>query len=270
MFHQYVTNSEFANSPTGLNLTNLIPAGYTADEQQAVTRLLQRASEVVDRECQQSLYAETRTDIFRVWPDVDGNLVIRARKFPVTQVVSMQVRTSPQAGYVDVNPDSIQIDPGLYPQLVRSYGCYGYYRARGPVTVQMTYVAGFVNTTITQASQNGDMTLTVADATGITAGMVLPIEDGANSENAIVQSVSGNVVQLASACTMHQKGTGVSLVPQIAKLATVMVATFLLNERSSGEVEIGYGTTRPTMGKVKNVDEYQLALTMLQPLKRVI
>ena len=110
MFHQYVTNQEFADSPTGLNLDNLIPSGSDTQEGQALTRLLQRASEIVDMHCQQTLYAEQRTDTFRIYPDVNGNLVIKARKFPVTNVISLQYAVNPQAGFTVVDSSTIMID----------------------------------------------------------------------------------------------------------------------------------------------------------------
>ena len=91
----------------------------------------------------------------------------------------------------------------------------------------MTYVAGFVNTTIVGDINAGVQTLTVADATGITSGMILPIEDSVNSENITVESVSGNVITLTTPTSNpHADGAGVSLIPQAVKLATVRDCKF--------------------------------------------
>lgn len=272
MYHQYVTNQEFIDSPTGMNLTNIVPGGTSAQQSQALTRLLQRSSDIVDRFCYQTLYAEQRTDTFRVWPDNEGSLVIRANKFPVQSVSSFAYQTTPQAGYTSVDLTTVMIDPGVSPILVRAYGNYGWYRSFPKLIVQMTYIAGFVNTTLAQSYSAPTSTLTVVDATGIVAGQVLPIEDSVNSENVTVLSVSGNVITLtAPTVNTHTQGAGVSLIPQVVKEATVLIATFLLNERSNGQVEIGYGTTAPSIGgNMKNSNEYDLALQILQPYRRVV
>lgn len=273
MPHQYLTNQEFQDAPTGLNLTNLIPDGTTAQETQALTRLLQRASAVVDRWCRQPLFAQSRTDTFHVYPDNHGNITVLARQFPVQSVSNMQYQLSPQSGWLALPMSGAQVDPvsyPSYPQIVTAFGYYGYLKAYGPILVQMSYVAGFVSTTLGAATLANATTFTVADPTGITVGLTIPIEDGVNSEDVTVQSISGNVITPTSPLVNpHAIGAGVSLIPQEVKQAVIMIATFLLNERSTGEVDMGFGSSAPTMGKVKNVNEYQLGIDLLQPLKVV-
>lgn len=266
--HQYVTYQEFTDAPTGLNYTNLIPGdSSTQDQQAAVNKLLQRASEIVDYACRQSLYAESRTDMYRVYPDSSANLVVVANKFPVQSVTSLQWAYTPQAGWNTVDLSTIMIDPGWLPQMVRSYACYPMYHR---LLVQMTYAAGFVCTTLTNAPIAGATSVQVADATGITGGQVIPLYDGSYSESLHVDSVNGTTVNLSQPlANTHTIGCGVSLVPEAIKQATIMIATFLLNERALGEVEVGFGTTHATVGKTKNVNEYALGLEILQRYKRV-
>lgn len=265
--HQYVTYQEFADAPTGLNYTNLIAGGTAQQEQAAVNKLLQRASEIVDYACRMSLHAETRTDTFRVYPDSNGNIVVVAPKFPVQSVTSLQWAYSPQSGYNTVDASTVMIDPGVFPQMVRAYGCYYAYQR---LLVQMTYVAGFVCTTLTQSTNVGDTNIQVYDATGIAAGQVIPLYDSANSEPLYIASVNGDTVTLSQPLAYeHAIGCGVSLVPEDIKQATIMIATFLLNERSLGEVDMGFGSTHATVGKTKNVNEYALGIEILQRYKRV-
>jgi hypothetical protein len=142
------------------------------------------------------------------------------------------------------------------------------------IFTKYTYVAGFVNNPIVSATA-GASSLVVERATGIVAGQMLRIFDGANTETVYVSSAytyGSTTVSLASPLLYtHAAGTQVSNLPNAIKEACILITTAFIKVRGDNSLTMNI-TTQPQAslpGATRYGGEIRLALDMVDKYRRI-
>lgn len=181
----YVTAAEFTAHPTYLDLDDLRsgitdPAAQTAE----LTNLLLMASGWADRECNQPLGAHQVTATTRGRIDRDGILRVHAFHNPVLSVSSVAYGPTPFA--MTTYPGPQWALEGETNNLLFNTG-----RTVAPgqwQSVEVTYLAGWVSTTLAAGAVAGATSLTVADPTGILPGASYRLWEPGTEETVTVAS----------------------------------------------------------------------------------
>ena len=222
----YVTPLVAVNAPTGVSWSLIPdPDSTEAAQQAALTDVCWRATSRVDTWCHQVIRATADTEYLNgpgqprcnVDPDT-GNGVLQMRRWPVTEVLAIQIspaRSFPRvwspvpAGSWDIRhpliysgdsasataPDggwTIDIAPGYISWCGQGRGVAGSWSGgggRGGQRVQVCYVNGWPHTSLTQTATAGATTLHVDDVTGWTGASGFAY-DGAATEALAAASVS--------------------------------------------------------------------------------
>ena len=273
----YLTAQEFANAPTGLQLSNLIPGIGSAPEQnQALQAAILRASSWMDVQCHQVLASTTDTEMARGRMRKDGSIYVFPRCFPIREVTSVAVNYQPLnftpmtslASVVPLNrtfviyqapfPFTSNLGPVQFGPIGNWEECW----------VQYSYVNGYPVTTLAEPCASGASTITVVSALGMIPGVVLTISDIPNTESVGVESVSGNVVTLTgTTVSAHLAGTYTSALPEAVKQAAILATAGFIQERGTGALTmatIGGAPTHVNSPPGGGPSDLQQALVILQ------
>lgn len=256
----YVTPLTAVNAPTGVSWSLIPdPDSTEAAQQAALSDVCWRATSRLDTWCNQVIRATADTEFLdgpgrpRCNVDQDtGNGVLQMRRWPVTEVLAIQIsaaRSFPRvwspvpSGSWDIRhpliysgdtasataPDggwTIDVAPGYISWCGTGRGVSGSWSGgggRGSQRVQVCYVNGWPHTSLTATAQAGAMTLSVDDVTGW-AGASGFAYDGAATEPLAVSSVSATApLALPNGAGSAQAGPG-----------TVTLATGLAYQHQKG------------------------------------
>lgn len=222
----YLSDTLLFNAPSGVSWSIIPePDADQAAINAAVADVIWRATSRMDAYCRQPLRATVDTEYLngpgmpRCNVDRDtGNGVLQVKRWPVTEVLAIQVSSSrafPRvwsavpAGKWDIRhpliysadsaaptaPDggwTIDVAPGYIGGCGLGRGAGGSWGGgggRGSQRVQVCDINGWPHTSLTQAALAGATTLNVDDVTGW-AGAAGFMYDGASTEQLAVQSVS--------------------------------------------------------------------------------
>lgn len=269
----YITLDEWTASPTAIDIFNLVPGGDQDQQNRAITIQIERASSWVDRICHQVLAATQDTVEGRYRVDREGYIRVPLPRKPVLEVSSVSVGATPS----QMQPLSslVDVEIGMHGTLRIPLYSMTYSIGYRPV-VQVTYVNGWPNTSLTSASSVGAQSLSVASSLGIYAGSSLTIYDpdlaGGNEQVTVASTfVPGSLAVPLTAPLLyaHNLGTSVSNLPPVVKEATVLLTTALLQTRGADALVIG--STEPpqqtsTSGGMAQAE--RLATAMLADLVR--
>lgn len=251
--HPYVTPAQFITYPTWLDLDDLVPGGAANLQTSALTDVLLAATQWAIRTCEQMpLHAHLDTRNTHCRTDAAGRVWVKPAHIPVRTVVSFSYGWDPSAMTALALPDGTQwIEDGR----VVSYRLGGAMNFSGPALqfgrapspsqvtyVNWTYVAGFVNTTLSASATAGATTVTVSDPTGILPGNLFRLWDdgsGAGTEAVTVSPtwtppapawppVPASVTLSAPLQFAHASGVGITDMPRDILQAVVMYAVALL------------------------------------------
>ena len=291
----YVDNETFLNWPTGVDTSQLVPAGSTGQQSSTLTQLLAAASSWIDNDvCFQRVAATTDSEQKRVRPNPQGQLEIFSKNFPIISVVSAQWIDLSNLG----SSQWTQVTVADVMPLERSFLIYDQdyspWRSMGapPLIVQYQYENGFAHTQLTgplvgtsTVVAAGSSTIQVASTVGIgttTSGSVgwnlsdeLTILDGANTETVTVSAINGSTLTL-SAPTVYQHSVGalVTAVPAFVRTATILAATWLVkNPRGDGSFVMPSSATAPKQSNASGGNSDDLldkARELMRPLVRVL
>lgn len=270
----YTTAAEFQAWPTGLDVTDLVAGGTTAQQTAQLNLMVQQASSLVDQWCYQPLYARTITETSRIAPNKDGTLHVRVRDFPLKSVTSAQWRQTAAGGWNAININLVDVFGSLDQghQYIAADASYGYYYGYGQpkFTVQSTYVAGYVNMAITANAASGVTALTVDSTLGVQSGDILKVYDGASYEEVTVTSVPTSLTTLDVTATQyaHNAGVRISELPDAISTAAILWTAFLAKERRAGGSILMDGKVQSS--NMVNAEDVQMAKQLLQPFRRVI
>ena len=287
----YLTNAEFTNAPTGVDVNQLIPAGSPQAQTAALTQTISRASNWADLICSQVLACTQETETGEIRADRYSRWILHPKQWPIVDLLACSVTpiNGGQAIALTVSQAWIEESRIVIPTtgtLASSsvgplqLGAAG----RGQQAyVNFTYLAGWPNTTLTSAVVAGATTIPVASAVGIygtqatqfiTAGTVLTIYDGASQEMVQVTAVAGNVLTLSVGLTYaHAAGVSVSALPPAIKQAATSLTSALIKTRGSEALVMESLRSGPRkvegLGEAGAIEDVEIAIDLLDPFRRV-
>ena len=281
----YLTLDEFKNAPTAIDIDNLVFNSQDPDVQDAeLSNVIARASSWIDTYCNQVLSATVEQEQQRTRISPDGTIRLHPRYSPLIALMSFQygnpstsLQTLPDCSTTWVE-DAQFIVP--YANLSTTYSSQGPLQFGFPTSprvetfVKYTYVAGYANTTIVSATA-GQTSITVADGTGITAGLRLKIYDGMSCEFVTVANTytfdSDTVPLVSPLAYTHANGVSISALPPAIKEAAILVTTSFLKVRGDNSMvmQVVQSASQTVPGADKIGNEIALAQQLLNPYRRV-
>lgn len=282
----YLTLEEYKSAPTAIDLDNLVWNSQDPDVQDAELRnVIGRASSWADTYCNQVLGAtvETEQQRTRITPS-DGSIRLHPRFSPIVALTDFNYGyPTNMANLGDCSSAWIEEQEIIIPntqlgnwtsQGPLSFGSYngGY---QNEIFVRYTYVAGFTNTYVAEPSDVGDTQIVVHDGTGITAGQMLNIYDGSDTELVTVADTyvfgSTTVPVTRPMVYAHNADTSVSALPPAIKEAVILITTAFLKVRGDSSMSMMVTTqpSVPTPGSEKYADELSLAARLLSSYRRI-
>lgn len=158
----YVTLTEFKQSPVhGIDTSQLVPGGTTADNDAALTAIIEAAISMVNDKCEVITFeASTPTETVVTYLTRRGDLIVRPRNIPTTSVTSVAYRTHPSQAWTTIDLSNVDVMERSF--TVRSLSLptiggiavsdvYATYLtpsdmdrlSRLPVSVKFTYASGY-------------------------------------------------------------------------------------------------------------------------------
>lgn len=261
----YVTVASFKASPTFLdygvlNTASVVPADQDAELYNQLLKASTWASYTI---CNLPLHAHYNTEQRRLRVGRDGLLKWLPTDLPVRLITAFSYGYSPGVANLravtDLSQQWIEGDA----QVVMPFGPLGagFNQIQfSPATsselfTQWTYLAGYANTTLTNAPILGATSLLVKDPTGILAGDVLRIWEPGKEEAVTVAAgyVTGaTTLPLTSGLlNAHTIGAGISMMPPDA-LQAVINKTVAQLMRPDSMAEDQYPDNAPASGTRSN------------------
>ena len=283
----YLTNNEYRNAPTAIDIDNLVFNSTDPDVQESeLANVISRASSWVDTYCNQVLGATTETETQRSRVSPDGTIKFHPRYNPVIALTDFWYG-NPSTQLYQAQDCSVAWLENQ--QIIFPYASMGsLYTTQGPlqfgfpqtsgmqVYLKYTYVNGYANTTIVSATAT-QSTLTVKSGTGITVGQDLKIYDGMYSEYVTVASSytfgSSTVPITSPLLYSHSAGVSISALPPAIKEATILATTAMLKVRGDASLTMGVGTL-PNQSSTTQIQEnigsdMAMAMDLLKPYRRI-
>jgi hypothetical protein len=280
----YLTLTEYKNAPTSIDVDNLVVGGNAAAQDAELSNVIARASSWIDTYCNQILGATVEQEQQRVRMRGDGSIRIHPRYSPVIAVSALSYGLDPNA--LTVVPDCsvcwLEDQQIIFPYISllagqTSQGPLSYSfpaNAGGEMFVRYSYVNGYANSLIATATAAAT-SLTVNTGTGIVAGQMLKIYDGANSENVTVASTytfgSTTVPLTAALAYTHVTGVSISSLPPAIKEAAILATTAFLKVRGDNSMVMTVGS-RPSNavdGSQNIGQDLAIAESLLKPYRRI-
>jgi hypothetical protein len=282
-----LTNNEYRNAPTAIDIDNLVFNSTDPDVQESeLANVISRASSWVDTYCNQVLGATTETETQRSRVSPDGTIKFHPRYNPVIALTDFWYG-NPSTQLYQAQDCSVAWLENQ--QIIFPYASMGsLYTTQGPlqfgfpqtsgmqVYLKYTYVNGYANTTIVSATAT-QSTLTVKSGTGITVGQDLKIYDGMYSEYVTVASSytfgSSTVPITSPLLYSHSAGVSISALPPAIKEATILATTAMLKVRGDASLTMGVGTL-PNQSSTTQIQEnigsdMAMAMDLLKPYRRI-
>jgi hypothetical protein len=278
----YITVAEFKNAPTSIDYDNLVIGGNAAAQDAELARVIMRASSFMNEYLNQNLVADQITETQRSRVTPQGWIALHPNNSNIVALESFQYGPTPTqiATLNDCSQVWFENQQIIIPlagntltyssQGPLSFGAYA--SPYVPMFCKYTYVAGFVNTLATGTL--GATQVTVAAGTGILAGQVLTIFDGAKTERVTVSSTytyGSTTVPLTAPLVFDHTAVAISNLPTTIKQACILLTTAFLKTRGDGSMTMNI-TTAPTSnitGDMRYSSEIRLALDMVGKYRRV-
>lgn len=282
----YLTIDEYKQAPTAVDYTNLVLASSDPAVQDAeLANVIARASSWMDTFCNQVLAATEETEQQRSRLRGDGMLAMHPRYFPIVALKSVSYGMTPNnlVAYADPSQGWIEDQQFVLPYTATTTN----YSSQGPVQfgmpamprsqvyVKYTYISGYANTTLAANASAGASSITVADSAGITAGLMMTIFNGMNTETITVGSTysfGSTTVPLASPLIDAQtSGVSVSALPPAVKQAAILVTSAFIKVRGDNSLTMDVVNT-PNLNSSATksmVTDLDLAKELLTPFRRV-
>lgn len=280
----YITTQEYKNAPTAIDYDNLVVGGNANAQDAELARVILRASSFLDEYLNQNLVANTQTEQQRIRFTPDGYLAIHPNNNPIISLNSLEYGSSPLnlVTVPDCSTSWFEAQQIFVPvsQMSLTWSSAGPLSFGGPasstsqVFVKYNYTAGYVNNPIATATA-GQSTMTVSNATGITAGSMYRIYDGANSETITVASNyvygSTTVPLVAPLTATHAAGVTFGNLPNAIKEATILTTTAFLKARGDNSLtmNITYSPTTNVEAAQRYGGDIALALEMVSLYRRI-
>lgn len=281
----YLTLKEFKNAPTALDYGNLVVGGNQSAQDAELSNAILRASSWIDQYCRQIIGATTNTEQQRVRMRSDGTVRIHPKNFPVVALTNIEVGSTPQnlvaapdCSIAWFEEQEIIFPYSQLPTNMSSQGplSFGFPGTPGRETyVKYTYVNGYANTVLDTDATAGDSIITVKNGTGIVAGEMLTLYDGASTERVVVDSTyvfGSTTVPLADPLDFaHTSGVAISSLPAAIKEAAILVTSTFLKIRGDSALILAVTNTPGTQvdGSQGLGNDLAVAQQLLKPFRRI-
>ena len=271
----YVTAAEYSASPTGVNVSQLVPRGTLQQNTDALNIVIARASSFADMFCKQILSATVDVESGRYRIQRGGQLRVPLRNTPVIAVNSISVGFAPSAMAVLPDLSNVWIDRkvllfplGAAPLLPTANAL----SPDGKIFVIVNYVNGYANASTMAPVTVGATTVTLSSTAGIAPGLQLTVFDPGNTETLFVTSIVGNTVTFTSGFQFaHVAGSNISAFPDAIKQAVILITSALIKTRGSEAIVMAQMKTMPSQTSPIDSGGFQeitLAKEMLRPFVR--
>ena len=282
----YLTIAEYKNAPTAIDYNNLVVGGTSAQQDAELASVIQRASSWIDIYVNQPLIAQNFQEQSRTRITQEGFMVISPDYNNVVALNSLSYGVVPtnMTTLTDGALQSCWFEKSqiIYPmsQIGLSYSSQGPLSfgfppsTRSKIYAAYNYCAGYCNGLISTATA-GQSLFTMIDPIGLTAGTVVTIYDGANTEQVVVSpsyTYGSSTVAITSALKYtHASGVAVGNMPQAVKEAAILATTDFLKVRGDNSLTMAV-TTRASSGpSVQSIigSDLELAKELLAPFRRM-
>lgn len=271
----YITPDEFRAHPTGVDLSDLVPEGSEAVNDQALLNVIAAASSYADNLCGKVLAATVDTQAGAYQVARDGSIRVALDNSPVVAVLSVTAGLQPGSQIPLVEGP----DWSLQGRVLKVPTSFGYFQRPDRVHATVRYVNGWANAELTADAAAGDGSLVLDNALGIVPGMALGVRGAAASETVTVDAsftpvsdASPAVVPLASPLrNAYTTGDTLSAFPRSIKLAVIMLAAAIVKTRGGDAIVMPGVNEQPTEIESLNkgaTSELGLAIDLLSPFKR--
>lgn len=285
----YVTVPEFVNSATGVDVTQLVPAGGNLTNTQTLANLLRRASGWADSLCNQTLAATVDTQSGTYQRRPDGTLAVPLPYKPVVGIVSISTGYTPAAlapltddlmgqSWVDGLGVARIALPGF------TGGLMGYpYRAlyTSDVYATVQYINGWADAQIDAPVTPGDTVLAVDDGLGFMPGQSVYLYSGTTSETVTVSPAytpatatgPASIALAAPVVNAYQLGDTLTAMPQQIKQAVIFLTAVLIKTRGAEAIVMPSMGGQPTITEKLEGgagDDWEAACDLLARYRRVV
>jgi hypothetical protein len=283
----YLTVDEYKQAPTAIDYNNLVVASADPAVQDAeLANVIARASSWIDTYCNQIIGATQETEQQRSRLRSDGMLIVHPRYFPVVALTAFSFGVDPNGlvNYPDPSLGWIEDQSIVLPYTSANLS----YSSQGPLQFGMpaiprsgvycryTYVSGYANTLINATVSSGATSITVADATGITAGTRLTIFNGLSTETVTVASTysfgSTTVPLVTATAYAHASGISISSLPPAVKEAAILATTAFIKVRGDTSLVMDVISTPMSQGTQEKqgiANDLGIARELLMPFRRI-
>lgn len=279
----YINGQDFLNEPTGVDVSQLIPAGSVLSQEAALARLVANASSEADRICQKVLAATLDVTAGQYRVQRDGTIRVPVPFSPIISVNAVSVGTvagnltalSDLSGvWLERNVAWIPIPASALSRFPT--GTVGAGARPGWLFAQVSYVNGWAHTALSASVLAAGTSITPGNVLGFVPGLPFTIYDGQDTEAAQVDAsyvVGSATVPLAAPLTYaHATGVTVSALPPFVREAVVRLSAWLVKTRGSEAIVLDSITGQP--GRTQQIDpggspDYAEAERALLPLMRV-
>lgn len=266
----YITVAEFKGTPTGVNVDQLNPRAGSTTNDDTLKVMIERASSMADKYCQQILAATLETQVGSWRVRSDNTVIVPVPFTPLIQV--NQFLAGPNASQLTTLTD--MSGAWLQRKTVQVPVTGVQADSRGFVKGALQYVAGFANTVTVGAVTAGAVSFTVDSALGIVPGLQLTIYDVGFTERVQVASVTGNVITVAAPLLYaHATGMSISALPPAVKQAVIFLTVALLKTRGSEAhvmASMNTAPSRKTQIQDGGFEEIDLAVELLEDHRRSV
>lgn len=273
----YITPAEFMASPTGVNVSQLVPRGTASQNDDALRTVIARASSYADTFCKQVLSSTVDIESGRYRIQRTGVMVIPMRNSPVVAVNSIKIGYSPSSMTEISDMGNVWIDRKVVQFPVNSLPLmpvFGGTSPDGKVYSIISYVNGYANAELSAPIVAGDLTATVSNPLGMYTGVELTVYDPGNTETLIVESFSGNTITFTSPATQaHEVGNNISSLPDSIKQAVVLLTASLIKTRGSEAIvmaQMRSQANQATSIEGGGSEEISIAKELLLPYVRTV
>ena len=282
--YPYVTTKEYRNSPNSLDIDNLVVNGNAEAQEAELSNIILRASSFLDEYLNQNLTASTQVETQRTRFQANGFLAIHPNQSPIISLDAFSYGAVPGqlVALTDLSPTWFEDQQFIVPtsNLTLTWSSQGPLSFGGmgatpntQIYCQYTYTAGYVNNKIITAVA-GDTEM-VADPTGVQAGNVFRIYDGAKSETVTVADTyeygSSTIPLTTPLLKDHSAGVTFGNMPNAIKQATLLVTNAFIKVRGDTSLTMNI-TTQPSTN-IGNDQRYgkdiALALEMVNLYRRI-
>lgn len=279
----YITVQEFKDSPTAVELDNLVIGGSQLDQDEALAVAIERASSWADSITLQVLAATVDTAYHRARVRPDGSIRLPLAFKPVLAVLGISTgaaasQLSPITNTLDIIIGEHGVVEFTAFNVASGYWGGGLMTTTRPL-VQVTYVNGWPNTLTSGVTAAGAVSLPILSATGIYAGTALTIYDGAVTEHVVVAAgyVSGALtlplttpLQFAHGVA-GGPGVSVSALPPKVKQAVVLLTASLIETEGTDSIVLSPMVDPSSFSGAKGASSTNIALAtdMLNEFKRI-